>query len=160
VTFSGVSLFLCRRSRRLRCRRGLRLYWLGLHTLEHRSWTASPRCINRQRDGSDHKRYRGPRGSFGKRAGRPARTERRLATLPSKSRGNIAALPALQQNDDNNKEADQDVDGSDQINHRFAIFLTFGSVRVESSNGFTALPTAILLSISWFGRPCFGRRNR
>ena len=154
------TLLLSRWSGGLRCRRGLRLYWLGLHTLEYRGWAASPRCIDRQRDGSDHERHRGPRRSLGKRAGRPARTERRLAALPAESRGNIAALSALQQNNHNNEETDQDVDGSDQINHRFGIFLTFSSDPVESSMVPPSSPTAILLSRSWFGRPCFGRRDR
>ena len=125
------TLFLSGRSGGLWRRRRLRFRWLGLHTLEYRARTTSPRGVDRQCDGSDHKSHGRPRRGLGKRAGCAARTKRRLTALTAECRGNVAALPALEQNNDNNEEANQDVDGGDQINHRFRIFLTFSSVPVE-----------------------------
>jgi hypothetical protein len=42
-----------------------------------------------------------------------------LAALPAEGRGNVAAFAALQQHDNNDEETNQDVDSSDQIDHRF-----------------------------------------
>ena len=81
-----------------------------------------PGRVNRQRDGSDHERHGRPGGSPGERVGRAARTERRLAALSAKGRGNVAALAALQQHHNDDEETDQNVDGSDQVNHKFGIF--------------------------------------
>jgi hypothetical protein len=118
-------LLLRGRSGGLWRRRGLSLNWLRLQTLEYRGRTASPGSIDGECDGSDHECHGGPRRSLGKRAGRTARTEGRLAALPAKSCGNIAALAALQQNNHDDEKTNQDVDSSDQINHRFGIFLCF-----------------------------------
>ena len=70
-------------------------------------------AVDRQCDGSDHECDSRPRGGFGEGAGRAARTECSLAALSSECRGNIAALAALQQNDNDNEETDQDMNGDD-----------------------------------------------
>lgn len=75
------------------------------------------RRIYRQRDGSDHECHGRPGSGPGQGAGRAPRAESRLAALSAKGRGNVAALAALQQNHDDNEETDQDVDGSDEVNH-------------------------------------------
>jgi len=69
--------------------------------------------IDRERDGSDHERDGRPGGGPGQRAGRAPRTERRLAALAAKGRGNIAALAALQQNHNDDEETDQNVHRND-----------------------------------------------
>ena len=81
-----------------------------------------PGRVNRQRDGSDHERHGRPGGSPGERAGRAPRAERCLTALSAKGRGNVAALAALQQNHNDDEETDQNVDGSDQVNHKFEVF--------------------------------------
>jgi hypothetical protein len=110
------------RRRRIRGTRRLRrlgLNWLRFHTLQHRGRTTAPGCIKRQCDGSDHKGHGRPRRRPRKRAGRAPRTKSCLAALPAKRRGNIPALAALQQNDHDDKKTNQNVNSSDQINHKF-----------------------------------------
>src|ERR1039458_6019242 len=104
---------------RLLRRGGLRFDRLRLDVSQNGGRSAAPGCVHRQRDGSDHERHSRPGGSFGKRAGRAARSERRLAALTAESRGNVAALAALQQNHNDDEEADQDVDRRDEVDHRF-----------------------------------------
>src|SRR5271170_6245952 len=110
----GSFLFLLsgRCCRRLR-RRGLRLDGLRLELIEYGTRAPTPCGVHRQRNGGDHEGDRRPRGRPRKSAGRAARTERRLAALPAESRGNVPALAALQQHDDDNEETDQNVDRND-----------------------------------------------
>jgi hypothetical protein len=44
--------------------------------------------------------------------------------LPAESRGNVAALSALQQNDYDDEKTDQNVDRGNQVDHKLRIFLT------------------------------------
>lgn len=96
----------------------MRLHGLSLDALENRARPASPGGINRQGDGRDHESHRRPGRGFGERAGRAAGTERCLATLAAESRGNIATLAALQENNDDDEETNEYVDGRNQVNHK------------------------------------------
>ena len=87
--------------------------------------------IHRQGDGSDHERHRGPRGGPGKGAGRSSRAERGLASLSAESRGNVAALAALQQYDHDDEETDQDVNSGGDVNHKFRFFLSSTAQRAD-----------------------------
>ena len=94
-------------------RSGLGLNWLRLQTLKHRTGSTALADIHRQCDGGDHKRDSGPCSRPGKGTGRAARTESRLAALSAESGGDVAALPALQQNDNDDEEANQNVNRDD-----------------------------------------------
>jgi len=99
--------------RRLLRRSGLSLDRLGLEALQHRSRPPTPAGPDRQSYRGDHKSHRRPGGGPGKRAGRAAWTESRLAALSAESGGNVPTLAALQQHDDDDEEANQDVKRDD-----------------------------------------------
>ena len=101
-----IRLFLLGRRccRRLR-RRRLSLHRLGFDPLQHRRRAAAPAGVNRECDGGNHERHGRPGRSLRKCTGCAARTERRLAALPAKGRGNVSALAALQQHDNDDEEA-------------------------------------------------------
>lgn len=80
--------------------------------------------IDRQGDGRDHERNCGPGSGSRKGAGRSPRAERGLASLPAESRGNVAALAALQQHDHDDEETNQDVNSGDEVNHKFGFSLS------------------------------------
>src|SRR5258708_36495026 len=118
---STSNLFLCRRrilrSGRRRGRRG-RCRWLRLRLFHSRKYgrgPGSPRRKNRKRDRRDHENDRGPSRRPGKNRSRAPRTKRCLAALTAESCSQVAALSALQQNDRDQKEADDNVNGCDQI---------------------------------------------
>ena len=55
--------------------------------------------------------------ALGKYGGCAARAKCRLAAHAAERSGNVAALAALQQHDNDEKQTDNDVNGSDQNNH-------------------------------------------
>jgi hypothetical protein len=139
-------LFLLRRRSRWPWRwrrRRLSLHRLRFDALQNRGWAAAPGCVDRQCDGSDHKGHRRPGSGSRERVRGAARSKRRLTALPAKSRGNIPALAALQQDDHDNKKTNQNVNGSDEIDHNFEISPK-PSVSVTSEVGFLCV-----LSVPW-----------
>jgi len=80
--------------------------------------------IDRESDGGDHERHSRPGRGFRQCAGRAARAKCRLAALSAKRRGNVPALAALQQHDNDDEKTDQDVDRRYQVNHRLEFFLS------------------------------------
>ena len=109
----------CRRSWRLgRCCR-LRRRWCRLDARQNRvrrRHSAATHRKDRQSDRCDHEENSRPGGCLGKSGGCAARTECGLAAHATESSGDIAALAALEQHHDNQKETDQDVHGVDQTN--------------------------------------------
>ena len=100
------------------CRSRLGLNGLRFESLKHRTGAAPLTGIHRQRNGGNHESDSGPCSRPGKGTGRAARTESRLAALSAESCGDVAAFSALQQNDDDDEEANQNVKRNDQaINH-------------------------------------------
>ncbi len=81
--------------------------------------------INRQSDRSEHEGHRRPSGCFGECAGCSSRSESRLAALSAECCRDVATLAALQQDDNDDEEANQDVDGGDDVDHKILIFLEF-----------------------------------
>ena len=150
---SASNLFLCRRrilrSGRWRGRRGryrrLRLRLRRFHSRKYGRGPGSPRRKNRKRDRRDHENDRGPSRRPGKNRSRAPRTKRRLAALAAESCSQVAALSALQQNDRDQKEADDNVNGCDQI----------CDPHEQNSNGAEAQISTIFSvpeSIRWCGR--------
>src|SRR5579863_10029302 len=119
-TVRAAALLLRSGGSRRRCR--LSLDRLRFQSLQHGARSPMPGGINRQRNRSDHERHRRPGRGLGERTGSAPRTECRLAALPAKRRRNIAALAALQQNHNDDEETDQDMDRSDEVNHKFEFF--------------------------------------
>src|ERR1035437_5049382 len=72
---------------------------------------------NRKRDRREHEDDRGPGCRPGKDRSCASRAKRRLAALSAKSRGQVAALSALQQNDCNQKKTNDNVNQCDQNGH-------------------------------------------
>ena len=98
----------------------LSLYGLRLETLQNGTGrSATFRGIYREHDGSNHEGHRRPGCGPGERACGPARPEGGLAALAAESGGDVAACAALQQYDHDDKETNQDVNGSNEINHDF-----------------------------------------
>src|ERR1700675_946145 len=150
---STSNLFLCRRrilrSGRRRGRRGgcrwLRLRLRRFHSRKYGRGPGSPRRKNRKRDRRDHENDRGPSRRPGKNRSRAPRTKRCLAALTAESCSQVAALSALQQNDRDQKEADDNVNGCDQI----------CDPHEQNSNGAEAQISTIFSvpeSIRWCGR--------
>jgi len=98
---------------RSRGSRRLRLHRLRLHSLQHRLRAAMPRRVDWEGNRGHQEQYSRPRGRSRKRAGRAPRTERRLAALPAKCRGNVSALAALQQHHYDDEETNKNVNGND-----------------------------------------------
>ena len=73
--------------------------------------------INGERYRRQHKQYSRERRRFGKCCGRATRAKCGLTALSAKSRRNVSGLTALQQNDNNEKQANHYMDGSDQDDH-------------------------------------------
>lgn len=96
-----------------------RLHRLRFDALQHGFRAAAIALIYGQRNRGDHEKNRRPRRRFRKGAGCAARAERGLAALPAKRGGKISGAAALQQHDDDNEEASEDVYGGDEINHKF-----------------------------------------
>jgi len=122
---STSKLFLCRR-RVLRsgwCR-GLRLSLRRFHSREHGRRPRSARRKNRKRDRREHENDCGPGRRPGKNRSRAPRAKRCLAALTAESRSQVAAFPALQQHDRNQKQANDNVNHYNQNGH-----LTKNSVR-------------------------------
>ena len=111
---SGLVLWLCLRSR-------LRL--LGRGALQYRRRVGPAGGKNRQRDGRHHEQHGRPGRRLAQNGGRPARAECSLAAHAAKSSRDVAALAVLQQNYDDEKEADDNVNSRDQIDH-FLLLLT------------------------------------
>jgi hypothetical protein len=111
-------LLLCRRIRRGRRRScGLRLGGRRFLALQHGLGSALL-------DGVDGEGYRrqheknGRNGSCsGERCGCAAWAKRGLTTLSAEGRRDVPSLPALQQNDNNQKQANDHVDDGDKENH-------------------------------------------
>src|SRR5579871_3386717 len=76
-----------------------------------------PRGKHRQRDRGEHEDDGRPRGGFGQHGGGGAGAECGLAAHAAESRGNVAALAALQQHNDDEEGANNDVNRGDQCNH-------------------------------------------
>lgn len=119
---SRLKLFRLRRRRSRRARGWLRLNGLRLHPLEYGAWASTLGGVYRQRDGGQHERHRRPGRRFGESSCGAPRPECGLAALSTESRRNVSALPALQQHDQNDEEADDDVNRDDEvINHKFNV---------------------------------------
>src|SRR6202140_2882911 len=146
---STSNLFLCRRRILRSGRRGgcrwLRLRLRRFHSRKYGRGPGSPRRKNRKRDRRDHENDRGPSRRPGKNRSRAPRTKRCLAALAAESCSQVAALSALQQNDRDQKEADDNVNGCDQI----------CDPHEQNSNGAEAQISTIFSvpeSIRWCGR--------
>ena len=107
--------------RRWRPGRGLPDCGLGLRRF---SYLAGPSSDRRAARGHDRKRDRGnhedngrPGRRLGQRGGGARRAEGGLASHAAKCRRNVAALAALQQHDNDQEEANDNVDNGDQYNH-------------------------------------------
>ena len=118
-TTKGQRLFLrlwCRRRLRWGCR--LRLGLRGLHTGEYRVGVGSPALgENRKRDRSYHEKDRRPRCRLGQSRGGSAGTECCLAAHATREgSGDVAALAALQQYDDNEEQGNNNVNNRNECN--------------------------------------------
>ena len=104
-------------------RRGLRFDRLPLQPLQHRFRAATLGSKNRERNRSQHESYGRPCGRLGEGTGSPTRTESSLTALPAKRRRNVAALAALQEYDDDDEKADDNVNRYYQtVEHEFVFF--------------------------------------
>ena len=103
---------LLRRSRRLRRVLGP----LDSRQNGIRSWATSPYGEDRERNRCHHKEHCRPGGRLGERRSRAPGPECRLATHAAKSGRDIATLPTLQQHDNDQKKAHNDVYGVNQAN--------------------------------------------
>src|ERR1700676_725355 len=110
-------LFLCRRSGWRRWLHWLRLGGRGFDSLQYRVRTTMARSENRQRDRGHHKDDGRPGGCFRQNRGRAAWAEGGLAAHASESCCNVAALPALQQYHDDEKQTNRNVDDRYQYDH-------------------------------------------
>jgi len=75
------------------------------------------RSENRERDRSHHKDDSRPRSCARQSRGRAARSEGGLAAHATESRRNVAALAALQQHNDDEKQTNRDVNDRNQYDH-------------------------------------------
>jgi len=75
------------------------------------------RSENRERDRSHHKYDGRPCGCPRQRRRRAARSEGGLAAHATEGRGNVAALAALQQHYDDEKQTNRDVNDRNQYDH-------------------------------------------
>jgi len=92
---------------------GLGLNGLGFEPLKYGTGAAALTGVHRQCDRRNHEGDSGPRSRAGEGTGRAARTESGLTALPAESRGDVAALSALQQNHNDDEEANQNVNRYD-----------------------------------------------
>lgn len=76
-----------------------------------------PGSQQRERNGGDHKDDRAPGGNPGKKRSSASRTKCSLASHTAESGGNISTLPVLQEYNDNQNHAYQNVNRSEENNH-------------------------------------------
>lgn len=68
-----------------------------------------------ERERGDHENDRGPGGKAGKDIGRGAGTERGLRALSAEGTGKVGRASLLNEDDSDEKQADDDVHGNDEI---------------------------------------------
>ena len=73
--------------------------------------------VDRKGHGGQHEDNGGNGSGLGKSCGRAARTKRRLAALAAKGRRDVPRLTALQEHDNDQKQADDYMDDSNENNH-------------------------------------------
>ena len=102
----------------LRRSRGLRRTLGPLDSRQNgiRSWATSPDGEDGERNRRHHKEHRRPGGRLGERRSRATGPECRLATHAAKGGRNITTLSTLQEHDDDQEKAHNDVYGVNQTN--------------------------------------------
>ena len=120
----------CRRRGRHDWSRRLRLRLCGLDPRQHGCRSGSSRCKYREDDRGKHENDRRPGGCARKNRSGAARSECCLATLSAKSRGQVAALSALQQHNGNQEEANNDVNDGDENGYPHAQYSNRAEARI------------------------------
>jgi len=98
-----------------------------LHILQHWAATASSRCQHGKRNGRNHEYNGTPGRRLGQHGGCATRTKSGLATHSTESGSDIAALSALQQDNNDQEQTNDDVNDNEQgvENHTKLVLGTF-----------------------------------